>query len=286
MRILIYKALNFLSRGIARAGEYVKYKKSKLINIDEPRSLYMLPSNKLMLLNKSGYIDNQIITKGLFEEASTSLIDKFIKKGDVVIDVGANIGYYTIIFAELVGESGHVYAFEPTAHFRQVLKKNLDLNNLSNVTILDFGLSNAAASVEIDIGPSSATIHSPDGYDEIVAHEQIQLITFNEFVKFNRLDRIDFIKIDVDGHEPYFFEGAWEVLDSFDVIILFEISHLHYLEAGVFAWDFYEKVVSKGYNIFDETNLKKLESRNEFLRRCADFSSSSNVIISKRTEII
>jgi ABC-type polysaccharide/polyol phosphate export permease len=72
---------------------------------------------------------------------------------------------------------------------------------------------------------------------------------------------------------------------SISEIILFEISHLHYLEAGVTAWDFYEKLISKGYNIFHENGLKKVMSRNEFLRSCADFSSSCNVVITKRQTI-
>jgi len=239
-----------------------------------------------MLLNKSGYIDNQIIQRGVFEPKSTALVNQFVKEGDIVIDVGANIGYYTIICSELVGFNGHVYAFEPTQHFGQVLNENLSLNKISNVSVCDYGLSNEAANVTIDIGPSSATMHSPQGYDEVVKKEQIRLITFNEFIKNSNLDRVDFIKIDVDGHEPYFFDGAWDVLDTFDVTILFEISHLHYLEAGVFAWDFYEKVVSRGYNIFHEDGLKKIKTRNEFLRNCADFSSSCNIMITKREELV
>jgi FkbM family methyltransferase len=286
MRKILYRTFRFVSKFFAKLAEYIQFKKSKLIRVGEYRNLYKLPSKKLMLLNKSGYIDNQIIQRGVFEPKSTALVNQFVKEGDVVIDVGANIGYYTIMCSELVGHSGHVYAFEPTQHFGKVLKENLSLNNVANVSVFDYGLSNVATSVTIDIGPSSATLHSPQGYDEVVNNEQIRLIPFNDFIKDNNLNRVDFIKIDVDGHEPYFFEGAWDVLDLFNVVILFEISHLHYLEAGIFAWDFYEDIVGRGYNIFHENGLKKINTRNEFLRNCADFSSSCNIIITKRKELV
>ncbi len=285
MRVAIHRFFMLLSKICILMAEKIIYKKSKLIKQGTPRSLYKLPSKKLMLLNLHGYIDTQIINRGVFESRSTEICNQLIKPGDVVIDVGANIGYYTIMFSELVGKKGHVYAFEPTKHFRTVLKENLDLNNTENITILDYGLSNKDMTADIDIGPSSATMHSPEGYDEVVSHEKITLKTFNDFVKVSNITQIDFIKIDVDGHEPYFFDGAWDALASYDVIILFEISHLHYLEAGVTAWDFYEKLISKGYNIFHENGLKKVMSRNEFLRSCADFSSSCNVVITKRQTV-
>jgi len=285
MRIFAHSLLVFLSKACIVTAEYVLNKKSKLVKQGIPRSLYKLPSKKLMLLNGEGYIDTQIINRGVFEARSTELCCQLIKPGDVVIDIGANIGYYTIIFSDLVGSKGHVFAFEPTKHYGTVLSENLALNSTENVTILDYGLSNVETSTEIDIGPSSATMHSPEGYDDVISNEKIVLKTFTNFVKTNSISRVDFIKIDVDGHEPYFFEGAWDALATHDPIILFEVSHLHYLEAGVTAWDFYEKLVSKGYNIFHENGLKKINSRNEFLRSCADFSSSCNVIITKRRVI-
>lgn len=282
MRVFLYNFFIFLSKVSQHSAEFVLHKKSKLLKRLEGRSLYELPSKKRMLLNQDAYLDSQIINKGIFEKKSTEICNRFIKSGDVVIDVGANIGYYTIMFADLVGEGGHVFAFEPTQHFRSVLEQNLSLNTAENVSILNFGLSNKTLEAEIDIGPSSATMHSPEGYDQVLNKEKISLKTFNDFVANNKLKKLDFIKIDVDGHEPYFFEGAWDVLEQYNPIILFEISHLHYFEAGVYAWDFYDELVSRGYKIFHETDLRKITSKNDFLRSCADFSTSCNVIVTKR----
>lgn len=263
-------------------SEKLLYEKSKLIERGNVRSLYKLPAGYQLWLNDTGYIDKQIVTKGVFEPISTRVVERFVKKGDVVLDVGANIGYYTVLLSKLVGDDGKVIAFEPTRHFGDVLRKSIEVNQLGNIEIVDFGLSNKTQDLIIDIGPSSATLHSPAGFDTVINHEKISLTTLDAFVKQRVPEKIDFIKVDIDGHEPLFFEGAWKALEKYSPIVLFEVSHLHYLEAGVSAWDFYELVRGKGYRFYHEEDLSEIESRESFLRRCANFAYSSNVIITKQ----
>jgi FkbM family methyltransferase len=255
--------------------------KSKVVEWGASRSLYRLPAGFDLWLNNSGYIDKCIISKGQFEPASTRAIARLVREGAVVLDVGANIGYYTVLLSRLVGKSGRVIAFEPTRHFGEVLKRNIEVNKLENVEVVAFGLSNRIHAQVIDIGPSSATLHSPPGFDVVIDHESISLTTLNEYVQQRHLNTIDFIKIDIDGHEPLFFDGAWDAIQKYSPVIIFEVSHLHYLEAGVYAWDFYNLVRSKGFKFFNEENLSEISSREEFLRRCANFAYSSNVLIAK-----
>jgi len=263
-------------------SEDLRYIKPKLLAHGKARSLYRLPAGYDLWLNNTGYIDKQILAKGVFEPASTRAINWFVKEGDVVLDVGANIGYYTVLISRLVGKNGKVIAFEPTSHFSDVLRRNIVANQLTNVDVVNYGLSNAIQDIPIDIGPSSATLHSPKGFDKVIFHENISLTTLNEYIKQNMLDKIDFIKIDIDGHEPLFFEGAWDVLEKFSPTLIFEVSHLHYLEAGVAAWDFYDYVCSKGFRFFYEDDFTEIKSREDFLRRCANFSCSTNVLLSKK----
>jgi hypothetical protein len=104
----------------------------------------------------------------------------------------------------------------------------------------------------------------------------------DSYIRNTNIYRIDFVKIDVDGHEPMVLSGAWDTLDIFELIVLLEISHLHYLEAGVTAWDFYEILKLKNYHIYHEKNLKEMNTKEDFLRNCADFSKSMNILISKK----
>jgi len=282
------KLFNYASKVLKKIGEYslkisdhLTYNKPKLVKRGKDRSLYYLQMGYNLWLNDTGYIDQEILKKGIFEGASTKVIKSIVKEGDVVLDVGANIGYYTLLFSKLVGKNGKVFAFEPTEHFIGVLNKNVKENNINNVEIQKIGLSNKEQELKIDIGPSSATLHSPENFDTILDNETINLTTMNDFVHRRSLEKIDFIKIDIDGHEPMFFEGAWEALEKFSPIVIFEVSHLHYLSAGVLAWEFYDKVKKKGYLFYNENDLSEIKTKESFLRKCANFDRSSNVIISK-----
>lgn len=276
------RMLEKIGTRVLSLSEKLSYEKPKLIKCGDVRSLYELSAGYKLWLNDTGYIDQQIVKKGVFEPSSTKIVRRIVKQGDFVLDIGANIGYYTILFSKIVGASGKVIAFEPTKHFGDVLKKNIEANQVENVEVFDIGLSNRNQDLVIDIGPSSATLHSPTGFDTVIDHEKISLTTLDIFVQQRAPEKIDFIKIDIDGHEPLFFEGAWDVLERYSPIVIFEVSHLHYLEAGISAWDFYELVCNKGYRFYNEDNLSEIESRENFLRQCANFAYSSNVIITKQ----
>jgi hypothetical protein len=135
--------------------------------------------------------------------------------------------------------------------------------------------------LDIHIGRSSATLHLP-GNQKPLSCEKIKLISLDDFVKEYHLDKIDFIKIDVDGHEPLFFEGAWNTLEKFYPTVLLEINHLNYLSAGFMAWDFYDLLKGKGYHIYHEDGLVELHNMEEFLIKCGNFAYSANVVIAKK----
>jgi FkbM family methyltransferase len=276
--VKIFRKLARLSNRIVNRLERTP---SKLCKNGTPRSLYRTARGDLLWLNDTGYIDLQIINNGEFEPRSTAAVHRLVKQGYTVLDVGANIGYYSVMLSRLVGDAGKVYAFEPTQHFIEPLHRNLDENRIHNVEVLNFGLSNKACEVVIDIGPSSATIHSPAGFDKVLSHETIRLSTLVDFVDNHKIEQLDFIKIDVDGHEPMFFEGAWPVLDRISPVILCEVSHLHYFEAGYTAWDFYATVLEHGYRIYNEDTFEQIHTKEVFLRTCGNFDRSANIILSK-----
>ena len=78
---------------------------------------------------------------GEFSEIELSIIKKFIKPGDYVFDIGANIGLLTVPFAKTIGNNGKVFSFEPQSFVYDVLNKNIELNNLVNVETFHNGVS-------------------------------------------------------------------------------------------------------------------------------------------------
>lgn len=283
---IISKVLVKISKKAEIYASKIDSKKSKLIEKGKTRNLYRTFNGHLFWLNSNGFIDDHLKNFGVFEKDTTEAICRLVNKGDIVIDVGANIGYYAVIISKIVGESGKVFAFEPTQNFREVLEENISINQLNNVEVVPYGLSSKEETLTIDISLSSATLHSPVGYADVIDKEIVKLITFDSFINQRKPQKINFIKVDIDGHEPAFFDGAWESLAKYDTKIIFEISHLHYIQAGVTAWEFYDKVKENGYNIFLEKDFSIIDGKEKFLQKCADFSRSSNVLITRRPSLI
>lgn len=263
------------------AGNPVSSKKISSKRLFSNRNLYLTKDSYRFWLNPEKYLDQTIINTGIFEEKSTLAVKRLVKKNDIVLDIGANIGYYTVIFSHLVGSNGKVLAFEPTKHYRKILKQNLRVNRILNCKVFDFGLSDRKEQQKICIGDCSATIHWTSD-EKPKDTEMIALISLDEFIKSNPLKKINFIKIDVDGHEPLFFKGAWKTLEKYNPVVLMEINQENYLRAGFTAWDFYDLLKRKGYKIYSEDNLKEFETKRDFLIKCANFAYSANIIISRK----
>lgn len=244
------------------------------------RNLYRTRYGDMFWLAEDRYIDSCLIRDSVFEEASTNIVKRLVRKDWTALDVGANIGYYSVLLSRAVGNSGRVIAFEPTHHFSKVLESNLKANGIKNVDVQNLGLSDKRQQLPVQIGDSSATLHSPEGKN-LDESEVIELVRLDDLVEDLGIKDIGFIKVDIDGHEPQFMDGAKRSLERWDPLILLEVNHLNYFEAGVYAWDFYERLRKMSYRIYDE-NLSEISSRTEFLVKCANFAYSANIVLTKR----
>lgn len=280
--LLIAYILRRLGYKLLAIAENMIRTPAQLVRQGSDRQLYATADGDLLWLNRAGYLDQQIIETGCFEAESIAAVRKLVQEGDVVLDVGANIGYFTVRFGKQVGSKGRVIACEPTAHYRNVLERNLAENALTNVQVLDYGLSDRANTVSIDVGPSSATMHSPAGFDKVLFQETISIARLDDVAASLALRRLDFVKIDVDGHDPFVLRGAWDTLQEYSPIVLMEISHLHYLQAGITGWEFFSEVHANGFRIYRETNFSEIETLERFLRECCNFDRSSNIILANR----
>lgn len=143
---------------------------------------------------------------GNYEADHISALPKVVRPGMVVYDLGANAGYYTLALSRLVGESGHVYSFEPEAGNVYFLRRHIQMNRLSNVTIVQAAVSNHAGMVGF-----SGALSSPSGEIEEGGSYLIPAITLNEFVAAGNPPPA-FLKMDIEGAEVMALEGASEVL--------------------------------------------------------------------------
>jgi FkbM family methyltransferase len=248
-------------------------------NLDKDRQLYKTIDGLLLYLNQRSSIDLSIRKLGLWEEKTTLLIKKLVPVKGIVLDVGANNGYFTTLMAKLVGTKGYVYSFEPTTTYFKVLSENVRINELKNVSTFKIGLSDKNQELVINIDNSTATIHQPI-VEYIVEKESISLNSLDSWVDENDIKQIDLIKVDIDGHEPFFVEGAINSIKKFKPVIILEVSNLHYLEAGVMVWDFYHKLKDLGLRIYSEYNSTEITTKTDFLINCCNFAYSTNIILS------
>ena len=245
--------------------------KPKLIGTDEKGKLYQCDYDMKLYLDPISYVDAMILQHNIWEKESVHIVQLLVKESDVVLDVGANFGYYSLLFSKLVGLKGMVIASEPTVFFRERLNTHIKTNAVTNVKVLPFGFSDKDDTLDIKIDASTATMHMPET-DSFLISETIELITLDKHVKENKIEKLDFIKVDIDGHEPQFLKGAAQTISQFKPDILLEINPINYYLAGVAIWDFYDQIKSLGYNIFHEKTKHEITTKLEFLKKCGNFS--------------
>jgi FkbM family methyltransferase len=141
------------------------------------------------------------------------------KKDDVVVDCGAYVGLYSIISSKLCGNNGMVISIEPEPKTFNLLKKNLELNNIRNVSTYNFALSECDGNVEFyvpRISAAGSTFNLPhlnaqkiEYYDKIL----VKTVTFDNFIKKLNLTHVDIMKIDVEGSELLVLRGAYRSLE-------------------------------------------------------------------------
>jgi len=164
-------------------------------------------------------IEEEILT-GSYDPESSRIIRKFVKPGDVCIDVGANVGAITVLLAKQTGRTGQVLAFEPGPPYLQKLRSNLDLNpGLKGVvTIVNMGLSDKNGTLFWQADPEhpyNAGLMSSDGIS-------VPVTTLDQYLFEHNLPRLDFVKIDVESMELEVLRGGREVLTRFQPVVLFE----------------------------------------------------------------
>ena len=193
----------------------------------------------------------QRIALGKYEEYETLLMEYQLKGKDVVVDVGANIGYYTLLMAT---KAKKVYALEPDQTCFEILKKNVEENKLKNVVLL-----NVAAGAKKEIkklikdSENLGNSHLGSGKGVSVNCERLENILINEH-------KIDLIKIDTQGWEPAVIEGAKKVIESDRPVLFLEYSPTEYRDKkmkkylelvyrNIWSIDYWYYVCKKGIHI-------------------------------------
>lgn len=167
-------------------------------------------------------VDKRLFLNG-FEKDVIDYFSKVVKEDDVVLDVGANIGIYSLIAGKKVGDKGKVYAFEPADLAFEKLQYHIDLNELDNIVPIKSGVSNKTGTATFNVCEDDAfNSLGETPMKDIIKQETIDLVTIDDFVSKHKLTKVDVIKVDTEGAEFLVFEGAKKTLEKFKPTLFFE----------------------------------------------------------------
>ena len=185
----------FIGTNIGRYG--IVRKLSRFLNSNLKPDWVEIEGEKMYLDD----VDSLCLSiNGIHEKIITNLIKKEIHSGDVVLDIGAHIGYYTLQFANLVGSTGKVYAFEPEPKNFELLKKNVQINKHDNVVLIQKIVSDKVGIVEFFISKFDSIGNKLFKSDESGSSIKVGSTTLDEYFK-DLKKKIDFIKMDIQGGE-------------------------------------------------------------------------------------
>ena len=184
--------------------------------------------------------------KNISDRQKISLFKKIIKPGMRVMDLGANIGFYTILFSKLVGETGKVFAFEPDSknykHLEESVKK------LYNTVIEKKAVSDKTGKINFYISKDLNVDHQSYDIGEDREYEEVDAISLDDYFFDNA--KIDFIKIDIQGYEPIALKGMSKIMRQPGRIIVFgELWPYGLQKAGSSAEEYLQFLKSHGLKI-------------------------------------
>lgn len=211
-------------------------------------------------LQKSGAVSLDLARRGIFEKTITNYVKSSVKEGQFVIDVGANIGYYSVLLSGLVGSDGKVFAFEPEKSNFTILKKNLLVNKIKNVTAENVAVSNKSGKTKLYISKIAGQHKIYHPKSEILRIDDTNMITIDDYLQNNNIDarKISLVKIDVEGVEYAVIEGMKSILSNDTITIILEFSPKLMLEFGKDPTELIKMLIQYGFEIFlvNEKNNK------------------------------
>lgn len=171
-----------------------------------------------------------------FWEKQRERLYSMVNSGDIVLDVGTNVGETLFGFAKHIGPQGFVYGFEPDPTNYSAAMRNLGLNRFSNIKIFNFGLSDKTDSVKlftVDANNRGMNrILSDDEADGFSDFSIIETRRLDDVAAENGFDRLDLIKIDIEGYEMHALRGAAETLRRFRPKLFIEVGYTRLLKNG------------------------------------------------------
>jgi FkbM family methyltransferase len=204
-----------------------------LRHLEAPSVVTTTVSGLRLVVHAEGAIGRNLLLHGSYEPYETELLQSSITPGSTVIDIGANVGYYSLLSSRAVGRAGLVLSFEPHPQLFRLLSHNRDINGTENVVPFNVALSNRTGIAELFLSPVDPGKHSlsalnaamdagispPMGAATAAAGPArtppsaiVPVMRLDDFLRASNLPQVSVIKIDVEGAEALVLDGAPDML--------------------------------------------------------------------------
>jgi FkbM family methyltransferase len=214
-------------------------------------------------------VELALFTTGTYEEGTVNQLKKILQPGNTFLDIGANIGWMSLVGAKAVGENGKVFAIEANPHTLPILQHNLALNQAKNIEVLGIAVSDQQVDALLyenwNVNRGGASLLSQD------SERGVAVIVETLDRLFAPETPLHAVKIDVEGLEPQVIAGGKEWFTKQQPIFVFEISNQRNTEKGASGLDVVQLIQTIGeYNFYKHPATKERKGK---LVRITDFSN-------------
>ena len=204
---------------------YVTLNKNRLKKVSE---LIEVNGSKLQVIPNDPFgTSAELLMFRTHEPISTKLVSKLLKKGMTCLDIGANIGYYVLLENKILGEEGNIIAIEPSPENFEYLEKNISRQNAKNIQSFNLAAGDKDGHINFLIyqDASNSGMVIPDNETSKWPGKVIKVAVkkIDSFLNEISVNKVDFVRMDVEGYEYHIFEGMKETLKKSKPIIHIEV---------------------------------------------------------------
>lgn len=219
---------------------------------DSRPTLIDLGDFKMYVRKNDFFIGGAIAREKRYEPHVAAELRRHLDPGSALVDIGANIGYFTLLGAALVGPNGRVYSFEPHPANCALIEESVGANGFGNVALFPYAVADRNMTVKLEGGGvgSNCTIvelsrEKTSGSSSSLLAETVVL---DEVL--DQVDRVDVIKMDIEGAEPKAWQGMRQTINRHHPVLIFEFSpHLIRHTSAVSPISLLESIIEAGYRI-------------------------------------
>jgi FkbM family methyltransferase len=235
-----FKGWKFLRAYMTRTGLVKKIFVKKIFN------------GSLMQLIPEDHVQQYLFWYGIYENETAKEFLKNINPSNCILDIGANVGYYSILAASKANK-GKVFAFEPNINLHTQIKNSALLNKFTNIQIVPHAVSNVH-NQELKLYISNAdnkgmsALEIPENYSGLT--ETIICVTIDEWIKTANIQKVDIIKMDIEGAELKALHGMQNTLIKHKPILFIEVCNDTLKKFNSTSLQVFDYIINLGYNAY------------------------------------